>query len=482
MSSVRACPESEEQRARATKKVKSREQEIVVCDTAMEDKVAETKSPSFLEALINVPGATDEDDRDDFEGDEADFPENRWYKEEFGEDEASNAEGIPNIPVSDKELEEWSEPWGKTLVINVHGKKINFRALENKLNRDWARSGPIKIIDMPRGFFVVQFSKDEDYTHALFEGPWMIADHYIVVQRWRRNFLRSVRVETRMAVWIRIPKLPLELYNEKFLKRLGSRLGVLLKIDNLTTFHHRGQFARISIEIDLAKPVVPQVVVRGETLKLEYEGLHTICFHCGIYGHRENVCLVKRAEEEAKKPAEEEGGMQAEVTTEENTPGFQAPMAMEIGVSNHARVGEVTNDVALEGDGSSKPLFGPWMVVNRKERARKKVPVLEKKKKEKVSAESRSGKQATLPGNRGTGSRFDGLVVEQLSEEVAQSMELKLQEEKLVVFKDPSSGPEAQTNFAPKSRNSMGAKKHLLGTRVRVAKKAARSGPLKKAN
>lgn len=32
----------------------------------------------------------------------------------------------------------------------------------------------------------------------------------------------------------RIPGLPIELYNEQFLWRLGSAIGVMLKIDNVT--------------------------------------------------------------------------------------------------------------------------------------------------------------------------------------------------------------------------------------------------------
>lgn len=219
--------------------------------------------------------------------DEAEMPENRWYKEDVSEHRADQGKdgSIPEIKVSDEEIEDWSQSWMKTLVINVMGKRINYRALEIKLTRDWAKTGKIKIIDMPRGFYAVQFDSDDDYNNALFKGPWMIADHYILVQRWRRNFLKNARTEKKVVVWVRIPELPLEFYNKKFLTLMGNQLGKLLKIDALTSFQSRGHFARICIEMDLSKLVVPQVAVRGETINLEYEGLHTICFHCGVYGH-----------------------------------------------------------------------------------------------------------------------------------------------------------------------------------------------------
>ncbi|RYR33588.1 hypothetical protein Ahy_A10g048187 isoform C [Arachis hypogaea] len=48
----------------------------------------------------------------------------------------------------------------------------------------------------------------------------------------------------------------------------------MLKIDRTTSIHSRGYFARICIEIDLRKQLVPRISVFGEVLNIEYEGLH----------------------------------------------------------------------------------------------------------------------------------------------------------------------------------------------------------------
>lgn len=188
---------------------------------------------------------------------------NRWYAEpkEPNMVEVSREGSILVIHVTDAELKEWCNPWLLTLVVNVLGKNINYRVLENKIQRDWANKGRVKIIDLPKGFYVVQFTKEEDYRHALFEGPWMVANHYLLVQRWRSNFNKSAKKESKVAVWVRIPELPLELYNEEFLKRLGFALGTYLKMDRLTSIHSKGQFACFCVEMDLAKPLTPQVVV-----------------------------------------------------------------------------------------------------------------------------------------------------------------------------------------------------------------------------
>lgn len=91
-------------------------------------------------------------------------------------------------------------------------------------------------------------------------------------------------------MWVRIPRLPLELFNTQFLWRIGLGLGSMLKVDWLTSVHSRGQYARICVDIDLEKPLKSFILTRGHKLCLEYEGLHLICFHCGRYGHKFGQC------------------------------------------------------------------------------------------------------------------------------------------------------------------------------------------------
>lgn len=85
------------------------------------------------------------------------------------------------IPLSDEELNLWSKPWQKTLVVKLMGKKVNFKILEASLQRKWPKKGSIKLVDMADGYFLVHFVAEEDYSFALCEGPWMVADHYLIV-------------------------------------------------------------------------------------------------------------------------------------------------------------------------------------------------------------------------------------------------------------------------------------------------------------
>lgn len=134
---------------------------------------------------------------------------------------------------------------------------------------------------------MVKFESEDDYCHVLYEGPWMVADYYILIL-WHPNFLKSARKESKVVVWVCIHELPLE---------HGSILGILVKVN---------QFTRISVEVDLPKPLIPQVEVRAEIINLGYERLHFVYFNCGVYGHQATACPVPT--HNMVVPATQEGG------------------------------------------------------------------------------------------------------------------------------------------------------------------------------
>lgn len=111
------------------------------------------------------------------------------------------------ISLSDVESLRWASPWLNTLVMNVLNKWVSFRTLEAKLQRSWTRNRSIQIIDLHEGFYQVVFSN---------HGWWRITT-WLHVQRLRPFFLMHAKKTKKIAVWIRIQRLPIEIYNDIFL-------------------------------------------------------------------------------------------------------------------------------------------------------------------------------------------------------------------------------------------------------------------------
>ena len=82
-------------------------------------------------------------------------------------------------------------------------------------------------------------------------------------------------------------------YEKGILYVVGSQIGKVLKVDSNTLRQSKGRFARICVEVDLNKPLLPAILINGVEKKIVYEGLHMIWFACGRYGHETEKCFHK---------------------------------------------------------------------------------------------------------------------------------------------------------------------------------------------
>ncbi|RYR25947.1 hypothetical protein Ahy_B02g060002 [Arachis hypogaea] len=95
----------------------------------------------------------------------------------------------PNIKVSLEEYEGWCCPWKRSLIVKPLGKNLNLQAMEMWVSKRWAKKDVVRVMNLEENFFLIRFFNQEDYSHALFKRPWMIADHYLLIQRWRLLYI-----------------------------------------------------------------------------------------------------------------------------------------------------------------------------------------------------------------------------------------------------------------------------------------------------
>ena len=183
------------------------------------------------------------------------------------------------------------EPWRNALIIKMFDKGIGFLQLKRRLKVKWALKGDFSLIDIGYDYYVTRFTNPEDYEHVMLNGPWMIDDNYLVIREWVPNFVPEEDNITRLTAWVRIPKLSVEYFNKDFLlHKIGSKIGKVRRVDNTMANVDRGQFTRLSVEIDLTKPLLSKFRLNGRIWKVQYEGLRMICFKCGTQGHKEESC------------------------------------------------------------------------------------------------------------------------------------------------------------------------------------------------
>ncbi|MBA0642086.1 hypothetical protein Goklo_026537 [Gossypium klotzschianum] len=133
-------------------------------------------------------------------------------------------------------------------------------------------SVPVEIIDLENDYFSVKFQTDEEYL---------------------AHTRRHVYKELTQIYW------------------QHDRAGC--KIDRNTDNTFRGQFMRLVVFIDLEKPLVSKMRIDGKVQRVEYESLQLVCFECGRFGHKSDLCPHESGEIEVSKGVSKGCNLQSRV-------------------------------------------------------------------------------------------------------------------------------------------------------------------------
>ena len=171
----------------------------------------------------------------------------------------------------------------------------------------WKPIGKLDCVALGNEFFLVKFSTKEDHSKVLRGGPWFVGGHYLSIRCWEPNFKLSTANICSMAVWIRLPELPIKYYEPLVLRDIGKAIGPILRIDAHTGTESRGRFARLCVLICFDKPLIRNIKVGGINQPVQYEGLTALCFSCGRVGHKAEGCLYRAGVPEKVGRSEEAG-------------------------------------------------------------------------------------------------------------------------------------------------------------------------------
>ncbi|XP_031116887.1 uncharacterized protein LOC116020559 [Ipomoea triloba] len=252
-------------------------------------QVGRSPTISFRRALTGLR------DREDITDDVSD--------DEAGEQPDDDPD-CPVIKLTKEEKRRMRKRWENTLIIKVLGKTVGYNYMLRRLRTIWNPKSGMDLIAIQNGYFLVRFSSVTDYEHAKLGGPWTVLDHCLAVKEWEPDFDPMRDTTQRLLVWVRFPCLPIEYYDYDFLMRVGDMIGKAKKVDHATSMASRGLFARVCVEVDITKPLLARFTLRNKMRTIEYEGLHLVCFKCGMVGHRREGCKQEDVQPENAESAE----------------------------------------------------------------------------------------------------------------------------------------------------------------------------------
>ncbi|CAI0375831.1 unnamed protein product [Linum tenue] len=333
--------------------------------------------------------------------------------------------GEPSLQVSAAFKAKLCAPWQKTLVVRLLGLRIGFVTLCNRLKNLWRPTGSMEVKDLDHDCYLVKLDNEHDYLRALTDGPWVIFDHYLVVQQWSPKFKASDPLPRTMIVWVQFPALKIHFYHKEVLTTLGNLIGRTIKLDYHTLNQERAKFARLAVEVDLSRHLVPRIWLDDEWQKVEYENLPEVCFECGKIGHSSSSCPQLLSVVPLSQSSPLDVSPTSPTTADDPNPGFgpwmlvtrksrrnprdlQRKGKVENGLGNLGNQSPISvskdgkNGPAVrEGNSTSPPLFTPNGHLPPKNPSQEKKGNNDKK----ISEETRKGKSKVVSegNNKGKG-------------------------------------------------------------------------------
>ncbi|KAK1295828.1 hypothetical protein QJS10_CPB15g01770 [Acorus calamus] len=218
--------------------------------------------------------------------------------------------------LEEEEVSEAEEAWGFILVGYVWGKSPVFTPFLQFLKKLWKPKGEIILHLQGNGFFMINFSLEEDLTNVLEGGPWTMDNRPFVIQKWSRNTKMELERLKSIPIWIKFPNLPLHFWSRTCIGKIASLIGTPLYMDTPTAARSRTAFARVCVEIEAGEELPDEVFVQirngdREAIRVTYDWKPEACKFCNTFGHDEALCCKKPRFTKAISHISSENGMKA---------------------------------------------------------------------------------------------------------------------------------------------------------------------------
>lgn len=129
------------------------------------------------------------------------------------------------------------------------------------------------------GFYVVHNLIDEDRIKIL-TSKWRIGKEPLPVRTWQPNFHSATTGKEKViAIWVRLPLLPIEYYSPQTLISIRNLIGETVALDASKSKTLQATAAKICIEANVSSYLPPIICLNGHTQEVIFENLSFFSFY-----------------------------------------------------------------------------------------------------------------------------------------------------------------------------------------------------------
>lgn len=110
----------------------------------------------------------------------------------------------------------------------------------------WKLKGSLEVSAMLGGLFLFKFITEEDLIYVL-SWSWAYGKHFLTMAKWKPSFDPSVELNHMAPVWVRLPGLPLEFWDEQIFRWIGKSFGCFVSVNSVTLNKSRLVYAHFFV-------------------------------------------------------------------------------------------------------------------------------------------------------------------------------------------------------------------------------------------
>ncbi|KAF3775811.1 hypothetical protein EJ110_NYTH49602 [Nymphaea thermarum] len=222
----------------------------------------------------------------------------------LGDLEIREENGSKFLFIPDEMYEEMTKPFRFAAIGTFYGgcskANIEYSFVFKSLRHQQKEVHNPRFSVLGKGLYLIRVDSEAELLTILRRNYWRIGAKTFVASRWRPGMEMKVDHTTRIPIWIQIPNLASELWDQSDFEGIARTLGgEVLSIDPFTRSLVRMDYARMCIEVPFCFSPQPKIFLRGTNgdfirVEIVYENMIRFCRNCGSLSHLDSNCAQSR--------------------------------------------------------------------------------------------------------------------------------------------------------------------------------------------
>ncbi|MQL81184.1 hypothetical protein Taro_013643 [Colocasia esculenta] len=202
-------------------------------------------------------------------------------------------DGFPMVFFTKEEARKLEEPLKLAIVAKCSYGRPSIPDIKSCLSQRLALKGECIVSVLNPRHLLFRFFDEEDFLKVLVRKSLYLKGYLFRFFRWVSDFDFSAD-PTLIPIWVGLPGLPVNLYNQDYLRCIAGNFGEVLRIHDSTIAWTQTAEALVCVDVDIARPLPDRIWIgqgeKGYWQPVRFHRVPPICNLCRKLGHSQEVC------------------------------------------------------------------------------------------------------------------------------------------------------------------------------------------------